>query len=77
MTLLELSYEYSAHAEALSLRIRTLKEQVKTAETSEERWRLERRIAELRPLLQEARELSVFTHNYYDRGYHRNEKYTI
>ena len=37
--------------------------------------RLDRRIAELEPLLREARELAVVTARYYDRRYHKNEKY--
>ena len=77
MTLRELSYDYKAHAEALSQRIRELRAAAKAAEDPEEKFHLERRMAELRPLLQEARELQVLTHDYYDRRYHRNEKYTL
>ena len=70
MTLRELSYEYKAHADALSQRMKQLR-------LAERRHRLERRILELRPLLQEARELAVLTRNYYDRRYHKNEMYTL
>ena len=38
---------------------------------------LRRRQQELRPLLQEARELAEHTAHYYDRGYIRREKYRI
>ena len=36
-----------------------------------------RRIAELTPLLQETRELAALTAHYYDRSYHRHERYTL
>ena len=42
-----------------------------------ERDRLEERIRMLSTMLREARELAVLTERYYDRGYHRNAKYTI
>ena len=38
---------------------------------------LRRRIAELTPLLQETRELAALTARYYDRSYHRHERYTL
>ena len=77
MTLRELSYEYNAHADTLSLRMKQLRLAARETEDPERRHRLERRILELRPLLQEARELAVLTRNYYDRRYHKNEKYTL
>ena len=36
-----------------------------------------RRITELEPLLRETRELAVLTARYYDRSYHRHERYTL
>ena len=77
MTLRELSYEYKAHADTLSLRMKQLRLAARETEDPERRHRLERRILELRPLLQDARELAVLTQNYYDRRYHKNEKYTL
>lgn len=77
MTLRELSYEYKAHADLLALRIRELTAAAKIETDSEQKNRLERRAAELRPLLQEARELAVLTRFYYDRRYHKNGKYTL
>lgn len=38
---------------------------------------LEERIHMLSTMLREARELAVLTERYYDRGYHRNAKYTL
>ena len=39
--------------------------------------RLRLRIETLRPLLRETRELAVLTARYYDRSYHKHEKYTL
>ena len=77
MTLRELSYEYKEHADMLAVRIRALRQWARETEDAEQKARLERRIAELRPLLQEARELAVLTRHYYDRRYHRNGKSTL
>ena len=41
------------------------------------RCQLQDRIRMLSAMLREARELAVLTERYYDRGYHRNAKYTI
>lgn len=38
---------------------------------------LRQRIAELTPLLREMRELAVLTAHYYDRSYHKHERYTL
>ena len=38
---------------------------------------LRQRISALSPLLQETRELEVLTARYYDRSYHKHEKYTL
>ena len=77
MTLRELSYEYKEHGDAIALRIRELRAAAREAEDPEVKNRLERRVAELRPLLQEARELTLLTRHYYDRRYHKNGKYTL
>lgn len=77
MTLRELSYEYSLRASAISLRLRELRRAAKEAEDPAVRCALKRRIRELEPLLQEARELTLLTRHYYDRRYHHNEKYTL
>ena len=46
-------------------------------EDPEEIWRCKRRIAELTPMLTQMNELAELTAHYYDRGYYRNEKYTV
>lgn len=75
MTMLELSVTYHAQADVLRLRIRELKQMWQGQADPEEIFRLTRRIAELEPLLREARELAAVTAHYYERGYHKDEKY--
>lgn len=77
MTLQELSVEYRAHAQALGLRICQLQYRLERTEDPEESCQLQDRIRMLSTMLREARELAVLTERYYDRGYHRNAKYTI
>lgn len=77
MTMEQLSAAYRQAAEAIAARIRELNEVIKASEDPEEIDRLRRRIAELRPLQREARELADLTAHYYERGYHRNGKYTL
>ena len=77
MTLRELSYEYKEQGDAIALRIRELRAAAKETEDPETKNRLQWRMAELKPLLQEARELAVLTRHYYDRRYHKNGKYTL
>lgn len=77
MTLREMSVCYRESAGLIRLRITTLREQEKTLSDEEAIRRLEQRIAELTPLLREARELAMLTACYYDRSYHKNGKYTL
>ena len=68
MTLLEMSALYAESAAALRRRIGELRQAARE---------LRRRITELTPLLQETRELAALTAHYYDRSYHRHERYTL
>ncbi len=77
MTLMELSREYEASAVLLRQRLSLLRKSLNTARDPEELWHLRRRISELSPLLTEMNELAELTAHYYDRGYWRNEKYTL
>ena len=77
MTLTELSREYEASAQLLRDRMRQLRRAVRTSSDPEEAWRLQRRIAELTPMLTQMNELADLTAHYYDRGYWRNDKYTL
>lgn len=77
MTLEELSLCYEAAAVPLRARLRELRIALAQAEDPEDIWHLKRRIAELTPMLTQMNELAELTAHYYDRGYHRNEKYTV
>ena len=77
MTLAELSAGYEAAAVPLRARLRELRRLLAEAEDSEEIWHIQRRIAELTPMLTQMNELAELTAHYYDRGYWRNEKYTL
>ena len=77
MTLAELSDGYEASAVLLRVRLSQLRRQADSTNDAEELWHLKRRIAELTPMLTQMNELAELTAHYYDRGYYRNEKYTV
>ena len=77
MTLLELSAQYAAEADALRRRMAELRAAERAAADPEEARRLRQRRDSLRPLLREMRELAVLTARYYDRSYHKHERYTL
>lgn len=77
MTLLEMSRLYADSAAAIRMRIAELREAVRQTEDAVQIQRLQQRIAALIPLLREVRELSVLTARYYDRSYHKHERYTL
>lgn len=77
MTLAEMSGLYTESAAAIRQRIAELRRSAREQDSEEESRALRRRIAELTPLLQETRELAALTAHYYDRSYHRHERYTI
>lgn len=75
--LAELSAGYVAAAQPLRMRLRELRQALAAAEDPEEIWHIKRRIAELTPMLTQVNELAELTAHYYERGYWRNEKYTL
>lgn len=77
MTLRELSETYEAAAVPLRTRLRELRQRLAETEDPEEAWHIKRRIAELTPMLTQMNELAELTAHYYERGYYRNEKYTL
>ena len=77
MSLAELSQGYEASAKLLQKRLLQLRTQLRVSQNPEEIWHLKRRIAELTPILTQMNELADLTAHYYDRGYWRNEKYTV
>ena len=76
MTLYQMSYVYREDALRFRMRITVLREKARTAE-GEDKLRLKRRILELQQLLRQSRELADLTRHYYERGYYRNERYTL
>ena len=77
MELWELSAGYEAFAQLLRKRLRLLRQLLAEAEDPEEIWHLKRRIGELTPMLTQMNELAELTARYYERGYYRNEKFTL
>ena len=77
MTLQELSKYYEEAAVPLRRRLRELRYLLAEATDPEEIWHIKRRIAELTPMLTQMNELAELTAHYYERGYYRNEKYTL
>ena len=77
MTLKQISADYEASAVLLRRRLKQLRQELALADDPEEVWHLKRRIAELTPMLTQMNELKDLTEHYYDRGYYRNEKYTL
>ena len=77
MTLLEISDLYDASAAAIHFRIGELRAAIR-AETDPVAVReLRLRLETLMPLWREMRELTVLTAHYYDRSYHKHERYTL
>lgn len=77
MTLLEMSVDYADSAALIRTRMAELKAAERAETDPQAVRRLQLRIETLRPLLREARELAVLTARYYDRSYHKHEKYTL
>ena len=79
VTLLELSAQYHQSGDLLRQRLRCLRQQKRSSAggDAEVLWHLQRRISELTELLRQTNELEALTAHYYERGYYRNEKYTL
>ena len=77
MTLHQIAAEYRSSAALLRQRLKVLRAALKSARDPEEIWRLKRRIAELTPLLTQCNALASLCEHYYERGYYRDEKYTL
>ena len=77
MTLMELSVQYEDSAAAIRGRIAQLRLAERQETDADAARALRLRIETLIPLLREARELAVLTAHYYDRSYHKHERYTL
>ena len=77
MTLLEMSVYYADSAALIRTRMAELRAAERAETDPDAARRLRLRIETLCPLLRETRELAVLTARYYDRSYHKHEKYTL
>lgn len=77
MTLQELSRCYEEAAAPLRMRLFQLRQALEEESDPEQIWQLKRRIGVLTPILTEMNELAELTAHYYDKGYYRDEKYTV
>ena len=77
MTLKEMSVEYAESANLIRTRIRELRAAERKEIDPIAAKKLRRRISELTPILRECREIAELTARYYDRSYHKNERYTL
>ena len=77
MKLAEMSKDYEESARLLRQRLKLLRKLAAETEDSEALWHIQRRIAELTPMLTQMNELAELTARYYERGYRRNAKYTL
>ena len=77
MTLAEMSRDYEHAAQLLRQRLKELPALAAAEEDPEKLWHLQRRIAELTPMLTQMNELAELPARYYERGYRRNAKYTL
>ena len=77
MLLSEMSLEYKKSQLAFHARIKELQAAAKAETDPRKAAVLQSRIRDLEPLRREARELAELTARYYERGYYRNEKYTL
>ena len=72
-----MSVDYADSAALIRTRIAELRAAERAETDPDAARRLRLRIETLRPLLREMRELAVLTARYYDRSYHKHEKYTL
>jgi hypothetical protein len=77
MTLLEMSREYRAAGDQLRVRLAVLRKMEREMDDREESQRLQHRISMLTEMLRQVNELTTLTECYYERNYHKNEKYTV
>ena len=77
MTLLEMSSQYADSARKLSARLRVLRAMARQTQDAQTLFELKQRIAVLTEVLTQTNDLAKLTAHYYERGYWRNENYTL
>lgn len=76
-SLKELSELYDDAYQLLRGRNKELRARYKASEDPNEKYALKRRMADLDPLLRQSKEMRDICLHYYEKGFFRNEKYTI
>lgn len=76
-TLKEISEGYRQAAVPLRDRLSLLRKMLAQTRDPEEVFQIQRRIAELTPMLTQVNELAELTEHYYDKDYYCHEKYRI
>lgn len=77
MRLYELSEGYRLAVVPLREKLRCLRLELKETEDAQQRAALRHEIALLSGIMTQCRELAELTAHYYERGFWRNEKYTL
>ena len=77
MSLASLAPGYRAAARHLRKQLKLLRARCRATEDPGERLILQRRINTLEPILTEMNALAELTAHYYDRGYHKDEDYSL
>ena len=77
MKLCELSRGYLETAALLKNRLHNVRKALKLEEDPEERAAMRHELAELGAILTQCYDLAELTKRYYERGYKRNDKYTL
>ena len=77
MRLHELSEGYRLAAVPLREKLRLLRLELKLADEPAERAALRHELAPLSGIMTQCRELAELTAHYYERGFYRDEKYTL
>ena len=77
MLLSEMSLEYKKSHLAFKARMKELRAAAKAEPDPKKAAAVLARVRDLEPLRKEAKDLAELTARYYERGYYRNEKYTL
>ena len=77
MTMLRLAEEYRKSAQMIKSRIDELKAKLLSSRCETEKYKLRSRIADLSHIMRETNETAVFLERYYNKEYHKNDRFTI
>ena len=77
MTLAELSAGYIAAGDLVRHKIGLLRQQLRACDNAAQRAQLRQRINALGKILTQLNDLAELTAKYYERGFYRNEAYTL